>query len=72
MSTLLKNATIVDQTSPHHLQKKDILIANGKIKEIAKSIKTTDKVKVIELKNLHVSCGWFDTSVSFGEPGFEE
>ena len=29
-------------------------------------------MKVISLKNLHISCGWFDSSVSFGDPGFEE
>ncbi len=26
----------------------------------------------VSLKNLHISQGWFDSSVSFGEPGFEE
>ena len=72
MSTLLKSATIIDSSSPYHLKKKDILIENGKIKKITDSIKATDGVEVINLKNLHVSCGWFDSSVSFGEPGFEE
>jgi dihydroorotase len=28
--------------------------------------------KEINLENLHVSQGWFDSSVSFGEPGYEE
>ena len=27
---------------------------------------------MLQLKNLHVSKGWLDSSVSFGEPGFEE
>ena len=27
---------------------------------------------IISKKNLHVSSGWFDSSVCFGEPGFEE
>jgi dihydroorotase len=26
----------------------------------------------IKLDNLHVSQGWFDSSVSLGEPGYEE
>ena len=30
------------------------------------------KASVIEHKNLCVSLGWFDSSVSFGEPGYEE
>lgn len=72
MTTLLKSATIIDASSPHHKQSKDILIVNGKISKIANSIKSEPKYKVVQLDNLHVSCGWFDTSVSFGEPGYEE
>jgi dihydroorotase len=72
MSTLLKNATIIDTTSPYHNQKKDILISNGKLEKIANSIPNKDNYTVIELENLYISCGWFDTSVSLGEPGFEE
>ena len=72
MTTLLKSATIIDASSPHHKQIKDILIVNGKITEIEDSNKENDTFKVIKLDNLHVSSGWFDTSVSFGEPGYEE
>lgn len=73
MSTLLKNATIIAATSPYHLQKKDILISNtGTIDKIAENISNEGVDKVISLENLHISAGWFDTSVSLGEPGFEE
>ena len=72
MTTLLKSATIIDSSSPHHNQQKDILIENGIIKKIADSIAKKDNYQIIELENLHVSCGWFDMSVSFGEPGYEE
>ena len=72
MTTLIKSATIIDSSSPYHNQQKDILITNGIIDKIADSIITEDNYQVVELDNLHVSCGWFDTSVSFGEPGFEE
>jgi dihydroorotase len=72
MTTLLKSATIIDTSSPHHNQTKDILIVNGKIIKIANSIQQESSYNTIELENLHVSCGWFDTSVSFGEPGYEE
>lgn len=72
MSTLLKNATIIDANSPYHHQKKDILISDGKLEKIASSIPQKDNYTVVELENLHISCGWFDTSVSLGEPGFEE
>ncbi len=72
MKILLKSAKIIDQNSSFHQQIKDVLIENGKITQIAKSIATTDKCKEIVLENLHISNGWFDTSVSLGEPGYEE
>ena len=72
MITLIKNATIIDANSPYHNQKKDILISEGKLEKIADSIPKKDHYTVLALENLHISCGWFDTSVSFGEPGFEE
>ena len=72
MSTLIKNATIIDANSPYHYKKKDILISDGKLEKIADSIPNKDNFTIVELENLYVSCGWFDTSVSLGEPGFEE
>ncbi|MCL7764909.1 dihydroorotase [Polaribacter sp. Z014] len=72
MTTLLKSATIIDSSSPYHHQQKDILITNGIIVKIENSIEIENDYQVVALDNLHVSCGWFDTSVSFGEPGFEE
>ena len=72
MNTLLKSATIIDPSSAYHRQQKDILIIDGKITKIADKITPNNRDSVVALKNLHVSMGWFDTSVSFGEPGFEE
>ena len=72
MNLLIKSATIVDTSSPYHNQKKDILIKNGVIASIENSIENTENYKEIQLENLYISQGWFDTSVSFGEPGFEE
>jgi len=73
MNILLKNATIVDESNKNlHLKKKDILIKNGIIEKIASKITTPSKTKIVDSKNLHVSIGWFDSSVSFGEPGYEE
>lgn len=72
MTTLLKSATIIDSSSPFHKKKKDILITNGKISKIANDITPKENYNVIELDNLHVCQGWFDTSVSLGEPGYEE
>ncbi|QMU64277.1 MAG: amidohydrolase family protein [Flavobacteriaceae bacterium] len=72
MTTLLKSAIIIDALSPYHKQQKDILIADGFIKKITNTIPSKKEYILVEKPNLHVSCGWFDTSVSFGEPGFEE
>jgi len=72
MSTLIKSATIIDSSSPFHQQKKDILIQDGMIKQIDDNIPSKKEYSIVEKANLHISCGWFDTSVSFGEPGYEE
>ncbi|AXO79112.1 dihydroorotase [Olleya aquimaris] len=72
MNALIKTATIIDPSSKFNNQVCDILIEKGKITKIAKSIDNTNNYKTITLDNLHVSQGWFDSSVSFGEPGFED
>ncbi|MDM9631845.1 dihydroorotase [Robiginitalea aurantiaca] len=73
MNLLIKSATIIDKSQPSlHLKKRDILIEKGLIQAIGVRIEAGKKTRVIELKNLHVSPGWFDSSVSFGEPGYEE
>lgn len=73
MNILLKAAKIVDNSNKElHLKKRDILIKNGIIEDIAVSIAPEKQTKVIALDNLHVSIGWFDSSVAFGEPGHEE
>ena len=72
MSILIKSAKIFDANSKFNGKTLDILIINGKIKEIAKSISDSKAKKIINEKNLCVSVGWLDTSVCFGEPGLEE
>ena len=72
MITLIKSATIIDSSSPYHQQKKDILIQDGRIEKIEDNLPLKKEYTIVEKENLHVSCGWFDTSVSFGEPGYEE
>ncbi len=72
MKVLLRSAKIIDQNSEHHLKNMDILIKDGRIEKIGTSLKSDNLDKEIKLENLHVSVGWFDSSVSFGEPGYEE
>ena len=72
MNVLIKSATIIDSKSNFHNTIQDILIEKGKISKIAKNIQNTNNYKEINLENLHISQGWFDSSVCFGEPGFED
>lgn len=72
MNILLKSATIVDSDSPYHLKIQDVLIENGMISKIGSSLKAESNTSVVKLDNLHISRGWFDSSVQFGEPGYEE
>ena len=72
MKILLKNATVVDVDSQYHKQKVDLLISEGIITKIEKNSIFNCDYQVVESPDLHVSQGWFDSSVSFGEPGFED
>mgnify|MGYP003332596882 CR=1 FL=1 len=72
MSILIKSAKIVDAKSKFNGKIQDILIHNGKIQEISNNISDSKGEEKVVLKNLHVSPGWFDSSVCFGEPGLEE
>lgn len=73
MNILLKSAKIVNgATQKINGTKRDILIKNGIIEKIGTSIDAPAKTKIIDFPNLHVSLGWMDTGVSFGEPGYEE
>ena len=66
MKILLKNATIIDPKGAFHLQQVDLFICNGTLEEIAPNL-SIEADKVIKKDNLHVSMGWFDSSVCFGE-----
>ncbi len=71
MRILIKSAQIIEKNNPLHQQKVDVLIENGKIIDISSNIETSAD-QTITHKNLHISAGWFDSSVCFGEPGYEE
>lgn len=72
MKLIIRQATIIDSFSPHHLQKVDVKIKGNTIEEIGIALATSSEYQEIQLENLHLSPGWFDCSVSFGEPGYEE
>lgn len=71
MRLLIKHATVLDKENRLHNQKIDIEITDGIITAIDASIHPKEGYQIIEKENLHVSKGWIDTSVVFGEPGFE-
>ena len=71
MKILIKQAKIISPSSPFNGQTQDILIAGGKISQIADSI--TEKAdKTIEQAGLCVSIGWMDIFADFADPGFEQ
>lgn len=72
MNTLIKSAVVIDSNSDFHNQSVDILIENSVIVKIAKRISNPKNYTELKFNNLHISPGWFDSSVSFGEPGFED
>ena len=72
MKTIIRSAKIIDSKSSYHNKIVDILIADGCILKIENKIANSDHYQEIKFDNLHVSPGWFDSSVSLGEPGFED
>jgi dihydroorotase len=65
-STLIKNATIVNENSTF---KGDVLIENEIIKKIASEIKVTEDVEVIDAEGKYLIPGFIDDQVHFREPG---
>lgn len=72
MKLIIRNAVIIDSKNAYNNQKVDIVIENNLISKIGKNLNNSDGFDELKLDNLHVSQGWFDSSVSFGEPGFED
>lgn len=72
MNLIFKNATIIDKNSPFHKQAVDIVTENGIITKIGANLANPDGFEVVSVDNLYVSQGWFDSSVNFGEPGYED
>lgn len=72
MKALISSAKIIDPKGQYHQQTKDILIENGVITRIEDKITAAPDTRIIELPGLHVSKGWNDMEVCFGEPGYEE
>ena len=72
MNLIIRKATIVDPQSLFDNQTVDLKITNGSFERIGTSLPKSDTHQEFQHEGLHISQGWFDTSVSFGEPGFED
>lgn len=72
MNIIIRQAKIVDPKSPFHNQIVDVKINNGVFEKISTTLPKENGYQEIEIPNLHLSQGWFDSSVSLGEPGFED
>ena len=72
MNLIIREAKVVDPQSAFNNKVTDLKIVGGKIEKIGSNLKNPDKFEELKLNNLSVSEGWFDSSVSLGEPGYEE
>jgi dihydroorotase len=70
MKLLIKNARIVDSSSPFNGQIIDIFIDNGIISQAGTDLSISADKK-IKIEGLHVSPGWMDIFSNFGDPGYE-
>ncbi len=69
MDILVRQAHIIDPSSPFHLQTIDILVQNGIIAAMGTINESADQV--VALNGLHASPGWTDIFSHFCDPGFE-
>ena len=72
MKLIIREAKIIDSQSSFHNQTVDLQIENGILTKIGSKLSNENNFEELKLDNLHVSQGWFDSSVSLGEPGFED
>jgi dihydroorotase len=72
MKIIIREAKIIDPKNSFHNQVVDVKINDTIIEKIGKNLTSESDYEEIKHANLHLSQGWFDSSVSLGEPGFED
>jgi dihydroorotase len=70
MNLLLRQAIIIDPSSPFHQQEVDVFIQDGIIRSIATDLDIVSE-KTIQKKGMYLSAGWLDVFAHFPDPGFE-
>lgn len=70
MSILIRQARIVDPSSPFHSRNADVFIEGDQISAIDSTI-NLETDKIIDIPGLCISPGWVDVFAHFCDPGFE-
>ena len=70
MTVLIKQARIIDPSSPYNETTQDILVESGIIKNIGNQLDTREG-ETFSGDGLHVSPGWVDIFANFSDPGYE-
>ncbi|HVZ56687.1 MAG TPA: dihydroorotase [Chitinophagaceae bacterium] len=70
MKFLIKQARVVDPSSPFNGQTTDLFIENGILSKIGNPL-SEEADQVISLPGLQVSPGWMDCFAHFADPGYE-
>ena len=70
MELIIKNVTLLDARSGHHLQKRDIALDKGIIIDIGNQIHS-EANQIIDGSNCYLMTGLVDIGAVVGEPGFE-
>lgn len=70
MKILIKQAKIVDPSSPFNGQSADLFIEDGKLARIG-NLGSLQADETIDRQGLQVSPGWMDIFSNFGDPGYE-
>jgi len=70
MNVLIKQALVVDPSSPYNNKKVDLLIENGILTKIGK-IDASSADNIVSSQNLCISPGWVDSFANFADPGYE-
>jgi dihydroorotase len=71
MKILIRQARIIDRSSPHNGTIRDILVDKGRITAISAAIDQPADT-VLEHRGLYVSPGWVDIFSHFCDPGYEQ
>ncbi|MFN2439675.1 MAG: dihydroorotase, partial [Chitinophagaceae bacterium] len=70
MSILIRQAKIIDPSSPFHSKIGDVFIEGDQISAIDSQL-SYPADQIIDIPGLHISPGWADVFAHFCDPGFE-